>query len=500
MSHPHSLPAEDSQDPAPDDQLEQAGRLLAHLQTQLAELDRRELNLNQQMAALVEQQRSAQRATAATEKRTAELQQQLDERDATVAQKETELQHRLDEFEQRIQAHAQQEESFQRERQAFVEERERAKAELLQERNEHRQAMAEAEEQLEQARREQQRIQEEWLRQQEQERARQREELEQLRKQRLTALDQREQELEQRVVDIEKRARFHEQHLEKVRYDLNARQAELERQRQQQRVWIEEVEASIRMRLGHMRRFRDLVSHREQCLAEGQRLFAEQRQAAEQALAQARTQLEESQRQWRQQRAKELELFKDREERLERELSVAESGREELDILNGQLQETIHAFRASWPALSEKLSDESSLRAIPTQGIQEPSTSLSEHLHKLTEILDRQLDELDHARRESRRRFQEQRDEGISLSAWIEEREQRLQGWGTALEVQLRSLESREQESHAAREQWQADRMQAEQVIRDLVTQLETALDEIARLQSRKPPDELAADKLRSAA
>ncbi|MFN6951313.1 MAG: hypothetical protein ACK4NE_01795, partial [Albidovulum sp.] len=113
-------------------------------------------------------------------------------------------------------------------------------------------------------------------------------ELEQLRKDKLAALDLREQELSQREINTEKRFRFHEQHLERLRQSLQAAQSEHEQQRQQDRLWALQVEETIRLRLAHMQRFRDLLSQRETLLEKEQERFATVRREAEQELLDAR--------------------------------------------------------------------------------------------------------------------------------------------------------------------------------------------------------------------
>lgn len=101
-----------------------------------------------------------------------------------------------------------------------------------------------------------------------------------IRREKLAGLDLRETELSRREVDFRKRTQLHEQHLEKVRHELKEQRTQLEKKRQQQRVWVEQIEASIRLRMTQLRKFRDLITAREQALDDERRHLTQMQQSA----------------------------------------------------------------------------------------------------------------------------------------------------------------------------------------------------------------------------
>lgn len=354
-------------------------------------------------------------------------------------------------------------EQIEHEKELLIEERNRLKIELHRELSEEKAALKSARQQLELDQREQNRVNQAWSELRTTEKAQLFSEIEEIKKEKLSALDEREKHLVRREIDLQKRAHLHESHLERIRKDLLASKSDLEKQRQQQLVWKEEVERGIRYRLNHMKRFRDLISQREVCLSEEQQLFAEARRSFEMEQVRTRSQFQEDREVWLHQRATSEDRLRNREERLDLEYERLSSSHNEICSLSQELEELIQ-------------------QAVAQSG--DYSSQTSRHLNGILAILGRQKREADLSIQALQARLQEVRSEGAELSAWIEERNAEVDNREQRQRDDLETLQRREEEFTAAREIWNSDRFQAEQVIRELVTQLEIALDQIARHNS----------------
>ncbi len=355
------------------------------------------------------------------------------------------------------------------EKENLLEERRRLKEELSKELSEEAAALKEARRQLELDQREQNRLNEEWSSQRTSERAKLLEELEDVKKEKLAALDLREKNLQRREIDFEKRTQLHERHLDRVRTDLNAESADLEKQRQKQRLWKEDVERGIRLRLTHMKRFRDLVGKREDCLEEEQNLFAETRRTTERDLARSKEQFLEERQLWLQQRALTTERLQNQEKRLDEEYAALVESHKQVEALSDELEDSL----------------QETSKTPSNQPVQ-----ASRHLNGLLAILGRQRREVEQSIQRLQERLIEMRSEGAELSSWLADQDQVVAERELSHQENLESLSTREQEFSAIRDQWNVDRLQAEHIIRDLVTQLEVALDQIARLQSEQDKDD----------
>lgn len=599
-----------------EDQLAQANHLLHHLRTQLAELDRREQELNQQLSTVLREQQLAQETTrkrqselqhvqslldardlrldkreddlarcekealskldqrtrtideleAATrlrldeleeaaqstasherEKLTVELKSQRAAWEAEVTRRETALREselgmatrlealereklaelaqreltvttRLDELEQtvfsetnsqraRIEQEQRQreaawadrdaaialaEQALERQQREFNAEQERLRTALNTELAHEQSALSLLRSELESARQQHEEFTTQWAAERERCAAEQHLELEQLRKAKLAALDQREQELERREVNSEKRARFHEQHLEKVRTELTVERAEQERQRQQHRVWVEQVETSIRKRLAHMRRFRDLLTQREESLAAEHQILHVARQEQETRLRQDREALEADRAAFAQERDATRHHFTQQQVRLDTLEVVQQVQRRSLQILGSELSTTLEEMSERRVSVDDAWSHFVYAGDTPAaqQQLIRARQEFSDQFRSMQELLAVQQREL----HQSLVALDEQRsdisDEGTRLADWFNQRESDLANRESEVRHRYADLAHMQTHLQAERDQWQQDRLSAERVIRELVQQLEETLSEIAELQSSVPKAE----------
>lgn len=449
--------------------LAQTGRVMEHLRAQLAELDRREKTLNEQLATLDQETRSlriwSQQFTEEAQKRERELrvtERRITEREQTAERHFQELQERELEIARQIEA--------------LASERATMKSGVEEELRADRQAIAA--ERLEA---------QEYRAAQDEIIARERSELDRERDERFAAVEEREQvvsrhetELTRRENDLEKRTRFHEEHLKRLRNEVAGQKSELEKERQGLRVWSTQVEESIRLRLAHVQRFRDLLEEREKASDEERLLIQQTRRSSEEELIRRRAELEADQAKQTADLESREAALRDQQETIAGQLETVETRQVELDQLQQELEAT-HLEN-----LELRTAIEHALAMLRTE-LGEPET---------TQRLDVARGELARQYARVRELITEQQSATAGLLIELEqeresfrsEREQSAVEIGrreSAIEVREACLIRERGQHHAgeahwiaARDRWRAEKLEAETIIRGLVTELETLLSE----------------------
>jgi len=416
----------------------EVGRLMEHLRGQLEELDRREANLNRQLVSFDNERRAMRLAAQQAEQQAEQRAELLNEREQAVAARENECQTQEAETLEQRTAIAAAEETLASDRATF---REQVIGEFAAER-----------ESLEASK--------------------------QSHDQREAAIAAGEASLAQQGIDLEKRTRFHEEHLNRLRREVAEQKSEVERERQRLRTWSNQVDDSIRFRLAHIRKFRDLLDRREQSLETEAEILREQRESMERDLA----------RQHQEAAAEEAALIADSEKRqadfrsqqdlLTLHSENLEGRRQRLDKMRDELDQS-HQDALELRMAAEQVHAEV-VQATDAQAaqdrIQAARESLFEYYRDLRESLTQRRQEADDAQRSlqaKRDEFHAERDAQIQR---IAEREQQI----SLRERQSAELNSensvRETTWIAAREGWREDQLEAERVIRELLQQLEAAV------------------------
>lgn len=448
--------------------LQHAGRILEHLRTQLAELDRREQNLNSQLSSMDQERRSLRMWSSQFTEDAERREQELRAREIKLAEREA----GFDAFAAEVESR---EKSLSAQWESVAAARAEMKSELAAEIESERHELAEGLRRLEIDARELRRCESEFEHTQALQLENQRREIEALRADRLGEIERHEAEVSRREIDVEKRARFHEDHLDRVRRDLADQRRDLERERQRQRVWIEQVEESIRLRLSHVRRYRDLVAQREQSIEHERELMQRAKQASEYEVTTNRSLLQEQWNAFEQDRTANLSELErrtadlaHRQEALEIKSQKVEQLRMEIDLSNQDLLEQrviVEQVRAEL--------DRSVGSAESDAHIQQMQAQLHEQWRHVRESLVEQRDELETARQTLQRLRDEFRNEREILTTWIGQREFQLRAVEEALTRERSHAQETENHWTAARERWREEKIEAENVIRGLLLQLE---------------------------
>lgn len=473
----------------------EVARLIEHLRAQLEELDRREANLNRQFLSLDGERRAIRLAAQQSQLETAQRDEAVTTRETALAAREEASEKRAAELERAEQALLADRAAFHREqsglRAQFEQERAAAAAELQSQRSELRAEvaaeLADLRAELETQRQEQSAAGELLEQQRSGLRAQIAEEYEDLQ----AELEARQREFEAREApllareeaqtrlasDLEKRTRFHEEHLAKLRREIASQKAELEQAHQSHRAWSLQVDESIRFRLAHMRRFRDLLDRREESLErESERLQAS-RESAERELSQQREALA-AQAAARQTESeanhaeiqRQQDLLNSHAQNLEARKRRLDRLRDELDTKHQETLEMRLAVEQVFAQASQQTGADTAQERVEEarENLLQCYRDLRETLLRRKGEADQALHELEEARGQFLREQDEQRRSLTERESILLQRERKGADQSSA-------AASRERDWLAARDRWRDDQQEAERVIRDLLKQLETS-------------------------
>jgi hypothetical protein len=286
--------------------------------------------------------------------------------------------------------------------------------------------------------------------------------------------DQREAALQQREVDLAKRARFHDDHLARVRRQLEQQQSELEQQTAAHGVWREEVDASIRTRLSHLRRYRALLESREGlCLAAQDEISETRRRDAAlvarelQELAAQHQSLQEQRGHHESELQRRTELLDLREQDLDRRTGRLGQLRDDTERTRQENVETHRLLEQVMARLAADLKVDLSAYARDLPSVPHSDSAAS------SAALDAQRRDLEAAESqltEQRLAFQQERE---ALLEALAVREERLQMRESQLARGIGELSQRERDGQDALEEVQKERQAAESLLRELLTEIE---------------------------
>lgn len=252
-------------------------------------------------------------------------------------------------------------------------------------------------------------------------------------------------------------------------------QRELAFRRQQHRVWAEQVEQSIRQRIAHMRRFRDLLTRREESLERDRARFDEHRRTVEREFEADRTAFAEERTRWIEERDATRTELKRRQEILTLHAENLESRRQRLDRLRDELERTNRetleirlAVEQTWSELTETEDPQLVMRRVESARL-----DLNDHYQRRRDTIASERAELQEIEQELVRRREAFRQERGEFAGWITQREEQLAIREQALNAEMKRVREREEGWQMVRERWQAEKLEAEAVIRDLLSQLE---------------------------
>jgi hypothetical protein len=336
------------------------------------------------------------------------------------------------------------------------------------------------------------RLKQEWLREQEKQKT-QLEEARRVLKQDRAELDARQQnfeaDLSERKAVLENRVRFQESHLERTRQDLDAAQKEFRREQQYLRMIQEQDQTVLSLRTRQLQHFRKVLEGRESSIDRERHLLEQFGFAQKTDLHELRERFERDREEWERQKSIEETEIRRQQNMLSLHAESVENRRRRLERLPHALEETQRqtlelklAIEEQWNSLtSEHDSEELSSRVEGARlAIVSFYKSMRQEAQREREALQQEQSTLD-------QQTQLLEDERESVSGWLSEREELLSARQEELAAIENQIEHRESDWKKLRDRWLQERIQAEDLIRNLLQQLTEMNDPSLTLPKYEP-------------
>lgn len=302
---------------------------------------------------------------------------------------------------------------------------------------------------------------------------------------------------EQKRTLIENRIKFQENHLLRLRSQIEQDQHEFQRQQQIQQQQHEQNERIHILRVKQLDRFRDLLQQREQSLEKERVLHTELRRSVERYEQNQKQRMSDEHEIWQKDREAQQAELRRQQDMLGLHAENLERRRERLDTLRAEVEETHRgtlemrlALEEGWAQLTQTEGEDAA-----RERLEKAREALATHYRQLRESLSVERQELDHSQELFHRHRDEFRQERQNVSEWIAERDEQITQRSEQLRFEAEKLAIRDATWDQKREIWLQEKVQAEQIIRDLLQQLtdltgiEGTLDETTVFSKSKSAD-----------
>ncbi len=275
---------------------------------------------------------------------------------------------------------------------------------------------------------------------------------------------------------LETRMRFQQEHLDKVRAEVEAQQQSVRLERQQSRRQTEEDILQLERRREQLRLFQQSLDEQSCSLDREREALLKCREAWDSTVDGDREALKAEQTAWEEERRRQqMELERQREalvghsESLERKRSRLERLRRELEDTHRTTLELRLAVEESWAQIADAVGGEEEARLRVDQARQ----ALVLYYQELHAAITTQREEL----LDQQTRFDHQRvafhDERQTLMQWFSERDEQLRSGEEKLRREAAEIAAREGEWRRSRDQWLSEKLESEATIRRLLSELQ---------------------------
>jgi hypothetical protein len=281
-------------------------------------------------------------------------------------------------------------------------------------------------------------------------------------------------EFDRQTVLAENRLRFQQDHLETTRHDLEQEQNDHRRTMQRHRADTEQSETLLRLRTTQLDHYLMLLEERELSVKRERDLIAKLHRSVDSESANDRKRLQSDRESWEESRQAQRAELQRQQNMLTLHAENLESRRARLDQLRADLEETHRSTLEMRMGVEEAWAQmcQTHGTAAAKERVDRAREALSEHYHTLRESLSQQRTELEEARTSLRGERDEFRNERQTLTEWITERDDGLRLREEQLRKEAGALQSQEAEWQAIQERWIHEKVEAEEIIRDLLGQL----------------------------
>ncbi len=274
---------------------------------------------------------------------------------------------------------------------------------------------------------------------------------------------------------LESRLRFQQEHLEKVRDDLERMQMEFRRERQQERHRLEEIDQQSQRRLLQLSLYRDALGEQAKSLDREASTFARVRRAWDDSVAASRAAFDAETVQWRQDSERQRLEITRQQEALAKHSESIDGRRQRLDKLRIELEETHRsnlelrlAVEEAWAQIAQAVGSDEEARLRVEQARQGLSLYYQE-LHAGLMAQRRDLLDLENRLQQERGEFHAERQ---TLVQWLSERDEALRVQEGEVNTRLHQAIQEEVAWRDVQNRWLAERLEAESVIRRLLGEL----------------------------
>lgn len=274
---------------------------------------------------------------------------------------------------------------------------------------------------------------------------------------------------------LETRLRFQQEHLEKVRDDLERTQAEFRRERQQERHRLEDLERQSQRRLVQLSLYRDALSEQAKSLDREAATFTRVRRAWEDSVATSRAAFDTETSQWRQDAERQRLEIARQQEALGKHSESIDGRRQRLEKLRIELEETHRsnlelrlAVEEAWAQIAQAVGSDEEARLRVEQARQGLSLYYQE-LHAGLMAQRREVLDLENRLQHDRGEFHAERQ---TLVQWLSERDEALRLQEAEINARLHQAMQEEAAWRDIQNRWLAERLEAESVIRRLLGEL----------------------------
>lgn len=273
---------------------------------------------------------------------------------------------------------------------------------------------------------------------------------------------------------LENRIRFQQEHLEKLRADLDRAQNEQRRERQVERQRLEDDGRQVIRRMRQIDLYRASIDEREKSLERERDVLEKSRRAFTSSVDVDRLNLQREQSAWQAERQaqqsellKQQELYSSHAESLESRRIRLEKLRSELEDTHRSTLEMRLAVEEAWVELTQTAGQE-----VARQRVEQVRNSLVGYYRQLHEGLVEQRREHLEVQAKFERLRAEFHDERQKLMEWISTRDQELRVGEERLRLAAADAATRDSAWQSARDRWMHEKAEAEQVIRKLLGEL----------------------------
>jgi len=278
---------------------------------------------------------------------------------------------------------------------------------------------------------------------------------------------------------LEGRLRFQQDHLDRSRREIEQAQDILRAEYQQSRQRLEYLVDLQRKQSRQIERRRAIVEEFAESVRRQQESLAKLQQSLELSAENERQRLASERQAWElkvqtqaAENRRQTDLIALHAENLEGRRGRLDRLREELEERHGKLLETQMAVDEAWAQLQQVTGDENA-----TARVEKSRETLSDYFRMLRENLSGQQREFDEQRLLFEQQKSDFRAEQQSFTDWIAQREEHQRRQEEQLQSQLAQLTEQETSWQRARDTWLTERLDAERIIRQLLTELSSSIE-----------------------